>query len=162
MINYEQPKDADGNVIAIPDWGFLSEKTITFDGGTENAWGDHDGDLDGKAVFEVTGAVKARVFAVVETDLVGGATIELGVSGATAAVLPQVADATGMDAREIWHMTDGTVDSQVEAITVSPEKIITSDMILTLTTANITAGVLKFVCWWYPMTEEGEVVASSL
>lgn len=161
MINEILPVDADGIALPAPDWGFQSEKAITFAGGTEDAWGDHDGALDGKAVFSVTGYVKARVFAVVETDLVGGATIELGVSGATAAILPQVADASGMDVGEIWHQTDGTVDSKVEAITVSPEQIITDDMILTIGTANITAGVLRFICLWYPLSKGAKVEAST-
>lgn len=161
MINELLPVDADGVALPAPDLGFLTEKAITFAGGTTDAWGDEDGALDGKAVFEVTRYVKARVFAVVETDLVGAATIELGVSGATAGILPQVANATTMDAGQIWHMTDGTVDSKIEAITVSPEKIITSDMILTIGSANITAGKLRFICLWYPLSEGAKVEAST-
>lgn len=161
MINEILPVDADGNVLAAPDWGFISEKAITFAGGTANAWGNDGGTLDGAAVFEVTGYVKARVFAVVETDLVGAATIELGVSGSTAGVLPQVANTTSMDVGQIWHMTDGTVDSKVEAVTVSPEKVVTSDMILTVGTTDITAGKLRFVCIWYPLSEGAKVEASS-
>ena len=163
QINELLPVDADGIAYLSPEWGFGTEKTITFAGGTTNAWGDDGGTLDGAAVFTVTGDVEVRVYAVVTTNLVGAATIELGTALSTAGILPQVANATTMDAHQIWHMTDGTVDSGIEAITVSPKKILSNgqDMILTVGTTNITAGVLRFVCHWYPLSKGASVTAST-
>ena len=158
------PVDGDGNVYISPEWGYRSQKIITFIGGTVNAIGDHDGTADPTTIFVVTGDVEIRVHAVTTTNLVGAATIELGMTGDTAAILPQVSDATTMDEHEIWHMTDGTVDSGLEAITVSPKKILSNgqDMIMTLASANITAGVLRFVCHWYPVSDGAKVVASTV
>ena len=159
MVNANPPTDGQSDSILSSDWGFQVEKAITFDGGTANAIGDHDGTADPTTIFTVTGVVKVRTFAVVETTLVGAATIELGYTGATAAILAQVANATTLQVGEIWH--DATVDSKIEAITVAGEKILTAqDMIMTLTTANVTAGKVRFICHWYPLSQAGNVIAA--
>ena len=157
----QQFLDGQGNVINDPTWLPLRcEKLITFAGGTTNAWGDDGGTLDGGAVFTVTGTVRVRVFGVVETDLVGAVSIELGVTGSTAALIAQCADATGMDVGEIWH--DAAVDAKVEAATVAPEKIIGNGMDMILTVGgNITAGAIRFFVAWMPISEDGMVTASN-
>ena len=143
-------------------WGNSVEKIITFAGGTTNAIGDYDGTGDPFSIFTVTGDVLVKIYGVCTTDLVGGATIEVGIAGNTAALLPQVADATSIDAGEIWHMTDATVDSGVEAASVLIEKMVVNgaDIIGSIGTANITAGVIKFVCVWYPLSEGASVEAA--
>ena len=153
--------NVNGSPVLDTDFGLRCEKAITFAGGTTDAWGDHDGALDGGAVFTVTGTVLLRVIGVVETDLVGAATIELGVAGQTASILPQVADASGMDAGEIWH--DATVDSKVELSSVMAENIVANgaDIILTVGSANVTAGKIRFLAMWYPLSEGAKVVPST-
>jgi len=160
--NANQIIDADGNVAADSSWHpFRCEKLVTFTGGTTDAWGDDGGALDGGAVFTVTGTVRMRVFAVVETDLVGAATIELGITGSTASVLAQVANATGMDAGQIWH--DATVDAKTELSSVAIDRIIANglDIILTVGSTNITAGAIRFFCSWIPVSEDGMVTPSN-
>ena len=160
----EMPKDADGFVANDPSWSPLRcEKLITFTGGTTDAWGDDGGALDGAAVFTVTGTVRLRVMGIVETTPVGAATIEMGVTGSTAAALPQVANATTMTTGFIWHMTDGTVDSKTEASTVCAEKIVANgaDLLLTVGSTNITSGAIRFIVSWYPVSADGWVEASS-
>jgi len=138
-------------------------KTITFDGGTTNAIGDHDGTGDPATVFTVTGDVEVKIIAICTTNLVfaANATIELGIAGSTAAIIAQT-DLTveGLAAREIWH--DATPDSEIEASSVAKEMIITdgNDVILTVGTANVTAGVISFECRWRPISSNGLVVAA--
>lgn len=134
------------------------EKEITFAGGTTNGIGDHDGTGDPFTIFTVTGGVIAKVFAICTTDLVGAsATLEVGTAKNTAGIIAQ-STATDIDANEIWH--DATPDASVEASTVVAEKIVVQDVIGTVATANITAGVIKFVCLWKPVTRDGDVVAA--
>lgn len=137
-----------------------SEKDITFAGGTANAIGDHDGTGDPFTIFSVTGTVKVKLYAICTTVLAGAsATLEVGVTGATASLIAQ-STATDIDANEIWH--DATPDSPVELDTVAAEKIIANslDVIGTVATANITSGVIKFVCLWKPISKDGLVEAA--
>jgi hypothetical protein len=130
-----------------------------FAGGTTNARGDHDGTADPTTLFSVTGDVLVRVYGVCTDTLVGAATIEVGVTGNTAELLAQVANATAIAAGDIW--VDGTVDDVRAAAfaDVIAERLVVngSDIIETIGTANITAGELYYVCLWRPVTE-GAVV----
>lgn len=138
---------------------FRAKKTITFDGGTENAIGDHDGTGDPFSIFTVTGDVACVVIGVVKTTLVGAGTLEVGVTGATAALLAQVADATTLAVNEGWG-PDATV-SLAEAMTARAHIIGGGlDIIGTVGTDNITAGVIDFYCFWMPLTSDGNVAAA--
>lgn len=137
-----------------------AEKEITFEGGTTNAIGDHDGTGDPFTIFTVTGTVRMKIIGVCSTSLVGAATLEVGITGKTAGLLAQVADATTIDAGQIWH--DATVDSGIELFSVMLDNIVANgaNVIGTVGTANITAGVIKFLCLWEPLSEDGNVVAA--
>jgi len=137
-------------------------KTITFVGGTSNGIGDHDGTGDPFTLFTVTGNVIVKVIGVCTTDLVsatGTASVSIGIGGQTATILP-VTTATAIDAGEIWH--DLTPDAGVEAATVFSEKIVANgaDIIGEVNLENVTAGVIKFICWWKPLEPDGDVVAA--
>lgn len=134
-----------------------------FVGGTADARGDHDGASDPTTLFTVTGDVLVRMYGVVTTTIVGAGTIEVGVTGNTAEILAQVADASTMAAGEIW--VDGTVDD-VRAATFSDvvaTKLVTngSNIIETIGTANLTAGRLYYVCLWRPVTSGSNVSPGS-
>lgn len=160
IVDTEFPKDADGYSLADTDWGIRTEKVITFDGGTANAIGDHDGTGDPFDVFTVTGTVLIRVFAVCETNIAGAATLELGIAGSTASLIAQIADATDLDAGNIWH--DATPDASIELSSVLEENILANgaDVIGTVGTANITAGKVRFIAIWYPLSRGAKVVAA--
>lgn len=149
------------NGAAVTDirYSLAATKTVTFDGGTVNAIGDHDGTSDPLTLFTVTGPVLIEVTGFVDTTLVGAATIEVGITGATTALLAQVANATSLQIGEIWH--DATPDASVEDATVMVQRIVNNkNIIMTVGTANITAGVITFVANWYPLTENSKVVAA--
>lgn len=139
------------------------EKSMTFAGGTTNDPGDFDGTGNPANLFTVKGLCLLEVTGIVTSTLVGAATIEVGISGATTAFLAQVADATSLAAGEIWH--DATPDSKVEASTVLAQQLINGgtagvNVIQTIGTANITAGAITYVAHWYPLQEGSSVVAA--
>jgi len=160
MSTYSAALDRDGNRQPVSSGlPFLVSKRITFAGGTTDAIGDHDGALDPFTIFAVTGDVLLDVIGVVKTTLVGAGTLEVGVTDATAAILAQVADATTLAQNEIWA-ADATV-SLAEAITITPHGIGGGlDVIGTVGTANITAGVIDFYCFYRPLSVDGAVVAA--
>lgn len=135
--------------------------TLTFDGGTPDAIGDHDGTGDPATIFTVTGDVIVKVIAICTTTLVFdlNAAIEIGISGDTGAIIPTT-DLTveGLAARETWH--DATPDSEIELLSVINGYIITdgNDIILDTTVANVTSGVIEFTCYWTPINSAGNVV----
>ncbi len=138
-------------------------KTLTFAGGTPNAVGDHDGSGDPATLFTVTGDVVVKLIAVCTTDLTFGAnaTIEVGTAGSTASIIAQTNLTTqALAAREIWH--DATPDAEIEAVSVFKEMFITdgNDIVLTVGTDNVTAGVIVFYLYWYPVSTTGMVVAA--
>jgi len=159
MAAIESLNDLDWTNSMYDSWRQV-EKTITFDGGTANAIGDHDGTGDPFDIFTVTGTVRAKVFAICTTNLAGAsATLEVGTAGTTAGIIAQTT-ATDIDAGEIWH--DASPDAQVEAASVATENIIANgaDIVGTCGTANITAGVIKFICLWKPVSTDGNVTAA--
>lgn len=138
--------------------GAYATKTVTFAGGTVNDTGDFDGTGNPTTLFTVTGTVFMKLFATCEVDLVGAtATLAVGTTGATTALIAQTT-ATDIDASEIWH--DATPDARVELSTVATEKIVNSNVIQTVGTANITAGRVKYHCIWKPISSDGQVVAA--
>ncbi len=160
-MQYQAGLPTDGNYKPFSNGvlPFMASKRITFAGGTANAIGDHDGDLDPFTIFTVTGDVLVDVVAVVKTTLVGAGTLEVGVAGATAALLAQVSDATTLAVNEVWA-PDGTV-SLAEAYTPSIHGIGGGlDIIGTVGSTNITAGVIDFYCFWQPLSSDGSVVAA--
>ena len=109
-------------------------------------------------VFTVTGDVIVKVIGIVKTALTtsDAITAELGVSGDTAKLIAQVADATGLGQHEIWH--DASPDATIEASSVWNEWIISNgqDIILT-TTGTVTDGDITFYAYWAPLSSDGDV-----
>ena len=134
----------------------VAQKTMTFAGGTTNDPGDYDGTGNPATLFTVTGTVYMKLFAVVETDLAGAtATLIVGTAKNTNGLIASTT-ATDLDQNEIWH--DATPDSSVEAATVLSEKVVNQNVIQTAGTANITSGVLKYICLWRPISANASVV----
>ena len=128
-------------------------KSITFAGGTTNGIGDFNGTGNPFSLFKVTGNVIMKVIGICTTTLVGtSATLEMGITGSTASIIAQTT-ATAIDVGEIWH--DATPDSGVELASVMIENIVANgaDIIGTVATADITAGVIEFICLWKPLTD---------
>jgi hypothetical protein len=153
----------DGNRVPITTDGIITKRTVTFTGGTADTWGDHDGALDGTAIYTVTGLVFCKLISVIKTSLDGvGATIEAGITGATTLFMPQET-ATDMDAGQIWlndagNTTYGIIGAEGAAAGNLPEYALNgNDIILTVGTANITSGAIDFYLIWRPISDDASV-----
>ena len=111
-------------------------------------------------LFDVTGPVFLLIVGWCTEDLVGAATIEVGIVGATAALLAQVANATTVDADMAWFAD--AVPSDMEVVTGYGGAFFGGDqtIILTIGGAEITDGELSFSCFWTPLAATGNVAAS--
>lgn len=133
-----------------------------FTGGTSNTRGDKDGTFTSFPLFFVNGEVKVIVYGVCTTTLVGAGTIEVGLTGNTALVLPQVSDATTIAAGDVWVDSSvgevgGFVATSLPAATYITNGL---DIIETSGTADITAGNIYYVCLWLPISPNGKVRAA--
>lgn len=110
-------------------------------------------------IFTVTGSVMVRVVGACTEDLLGAATLEVGIVGNTAGLLAQIADATTLDAGESYiDATPGTL----EAVDLSSGFIIANgqDIIETIGATNITDGTLTYYAFWRPLSPDSSVVAA--
>lgn len=143
----------DANSVPIWTEGLIETKSITYAAATTGA-------IATATLFTVTGCVAVRVFGVCTSTLTSGGvpTLEVGISGATAVVLAQIADATTLATNELY--LDATPTTQVEAM---PNRLLIGngqDIIQTIGTATITGGTLIYYCVWAPISTDGNVVAA--
>jgi hypothetical protein len=141
----------DANQVPITGLGLTATKSITYAAATTGATG-------ATTLFTVTGAVAIRIFAECTSDLTSGgaATIEVGISGNTAALIAQTT-ATGIDSGEIWL---DTAAATVEALPGQFILVGGTDIIQTIASTTITGGVLTYYCLWEPISSDGNVVAT--
>lgn len=152
------PRDENHSPAFDENYGFMTDKSMVFDGGTTNDPGDFDGTGNPATLFTVTGSVRMKILAVCTVNLAGAtATLEVGTAASTAALIAQTV-ATDIDAGEIWH--DATPDATIELTSVLSDFIVTDDVIQTVGTANITAGAISYRAMWYPLSADGDVQAA--
>ena len=146
------------NLLELQSGYQIASKAVTFAGGTTNARGDQDGTGNPGALFTVTGDVLVVIFAKCTTNLAGSsATLEVGVTGNTAALLAQTT-AEDIDAGDVWRDASPAVGA--EAINGAVFIAGGLDIIETTGTANITAGAITYYCMWLPLSSDGNVVAA--
>lgn len=141
----------DANRVPITGLGLVASKTITYAAGTTGAIAASD-------LFTVTGDVAVRIFAKCTSNLTSGGapTIEVGISGNTAALIAQTA-ALDIDSGEIWL---DAAPASVEALPVQSILVGGTDIIQTIASATVTGGVLTYYCLWQPISSDGLVIAS--
>jgi hypothetical protein len=133
----------------------LVRKTIAFDGGAGKG-------LSGSPIplFTVVGSVYVLVVAYCTEDLAvsDGATLETGISGATAALIAQTT-ASLIDNGKIWFDTS---PAAIEPQASLGGAFIAggADIIGTVASANITDGTLTWCCFWTPLSTDGDVFAA--
>ena len=144
----------DGNRRTITsNEAFLSASTWTFSELTTGATGAH-------TVFTATDNLLVQCFAICDTSLLGAGTLELGVTGNTAALLTQIADATTFDDGHVWGV-DGSPAVGVEALGTMKALNDGSDIIMTIGTTAITGGVIDIYCLWRPLTENSSITVAT-
>lgn len=148
----------DSQVVNPLVWQIAIKRSSAFTGSVSNAHGNDGGTLDPYPLFTVTGdvAIKA-VVGIVNVDLVGAATLEVGVAGNTAKLLAQVSNATTLDDGDVW--TDAGTEAGIDIIAGTPLFFINdgADIIETVGTTNITAGQIDYYCI-YALLEPGASV----
>ena len=87
--------------------------------------------------------------------------IELGVTGYTAVLIAQIADAGDLINHEIWQDATPTVTAEAYDFT-GFDTIITNskDILFKITTSEMTAGDIDFYLFWVPLSAGATVVAN--
>ncbi len=80
--------------------------------------------------------------------------IELGVASNTAELIAQIADAGDLIATEFW--VDAT-PTKINADNAIVDKVVAANIILTVGTSPMTAGVIEFVFYWSPLSLDGSL-----
>jgi len=115
------------------------------------------GDQAAHTLFTVTGDVLVSVWGICKTNIAGAGTMEVGVAGETNGLIAQIADATTLDAGEVW------VDATPGFTQVIPSTFVVGagkDIILTIGTADLTAGVVDFYCTFRPLSAGADVTVT--
>ena len=140
------------------NYGYKVLKTVTFDGSAGK------GAIGTINLFTVTGTIRAKLISWCTTNLAehgdpGGAKVEVGIAGNTALLIAQT-EALKVDAGEIWH--DADPDSSYELASVAKEFILTNgiDIILTVATDEVTAGVIVFCLEYFALSTDGKAEAA--
>ena len=153
----------DANRVPITTDGIITTKTITFEGGTTNAWGDDGGTLDGGVIFTVTGVVRLRVFGICTTNLAGSGTHAVGISGSTAIYMPAEAAADINSGDFVINQATVTafpiLGEQAAAPDNFPEYALNGqDIIMTVAGgANLDSGVIDYFAIWVPWSSDANV-----
>jgi len=118
------------------------------------------GDQGNHTLFTVTGDVMITVFGLCKTNMAGsGADFEVGVTGNTAGLIAQIADVEDLDAGDCY--IDGTPEVGVAAV---PSPFMVNgglDVLLKITNADVTGGVVDFYCLWRPLSSDGNVAVTT-
>src|SRR3990167_8404085 len=151
MSSFEAAIDRDANrQVITSNEAFRLESTWTFAAATTGAIGSH-------TLFTVTDNVLISVFGVVDTtlDSAGAPTIEVGVTGNTAVLIAQ---GTAKNYADGDIYVDAT-DTRVGAGAVPAMQIINDglDVLLKITGATLTAGVVDWYCLWRPLSSTGNI-----
>ena len=146
--------DADSYTVDVGVWRHaIGNYNFTDDAGAQGAF----------TIFTVTGDVMVRVFGLCQIliDSAGAPTIELGIAGNTAALIAQT---TGkdLDAYETWDDATPVANPGDVTTAMDTDFVIANgaDVILTVATADLTAGDIDFHVSWRPLSTDGNVVAA--
>lgn len=165
MTTFDALLDQDANGYKIQgETPFLIRKRITFAGGTTNDPGDYDGTGNPATIFTITGDVMIGTpFYICKTDLEGAlATLALGVTGlAEKFIAHGTVTATDVNVGYAFNVNGGDIAlPYTNTATVFEKSILSNiDIIQTVGTANITAGVIDYYLFWRPLSSDGRVTA---
>jgi len=118
---------------------------------------------DTASSFTVTGDVKVRVVGVVGTAITctsGTTTLALGTTESTGSIIAATTiDNSDFGATDVWVDTSPANDSE----RMTEDWVIiggSADIVLTRNVDDLTAGTLTLYCEWFPLSDDGLVVAA--
>ena len=146
--------DADSFATDVGQWRHsIGNYNYTLDTGATGSY----------TLFTVTGDVMGRIFGLCQTtiDSAGAPTIEVGISGSTAALIAQTT-AKELDQYETWQDNAPEANPGDVATAMAKNFVIANgeDVILTVGTAVLTAGEVDFHLFWMPLSTNGDVAAT--
>lgn len=149
-----RPNDAASYAVDVGQWRHaIGNYNFATDAGAQGTF----------TIYTVTGDVEMRVFGLCQTLLnsAGAATIELGISGNTAILIAQTT-ATDLDQYETWQDAGPEANPGDVATAMAKNFIIANgtDVIMTVATADLSAGECDFHAFWRPLSTDGNVVAA--
>src|ERR1039458_2172505 len=136
--------------------GLQDEVVINFSGGTA---GD-PGNVNSTPyhLFRVSGLVAVKVYTFCENLLVGsGATISLGTPTLSTGL---IASTTASAVHQFFNWIATPAADAADTATNFPIIVTEEDIILTVGTANITAGRLRFAAIWRPISKGATLIAN--
>jgi len=152
LNGHYRPNDAASYAVDVGQWRHnIHRYDFAVSGGAQGAF----------TIFTVTGDVLIQVFGLCQTLLNSGgaATVELGIAGNTAALIAQTT-ATDVDQYETWQDAGPEANPGNVATAMGAWFVVANgaDIIMTVATADLTAGVVDFHAFWRPLSTDGAVV----
>lgn len=147
--------DADSYAVDVGQWRHaIGNWNFTDDAGAQGAF----------TIFAITGDILLCVVGLCQIALTSGgaATIELGITGNTAALIAQTT-ATDLDQYETWQDAGPEANPGVVDLFGGSRQFVVAngaDAILTVATADLTAGDVDFHGFWMPLSTDGDCVAA--
>lgn len=159
------PTPFDGSAVAAADFPSAFPRLATYTKAAiqtaPGAWTTANSPL---TLFTVTGTVLMQVYGVVTTGFTSTGTtgtVEIGVTGNTACLLPQVtANGTNFPTGAVW--TDGSPTLKAESLgdAFSAVLVANTNVIGTIATNNMTAGGIVLYCRWIPISAGATVTGN--
>lgn len=154
---YDSVAHAVKTVSASPD---AVSKAVTYAGATLNDPGDFDGTGNPETLFNVTGQCLIAIIAVCSTTLTGAtATLKVGNSSSAAKYIPQQT-ATNITAGKTVDITGIVAAGTAPNTTPNQAAVDGEAIIATVGTADITAGVITYYCFYKALTPGAAVTAA--
>ena len=150
-----RPNDADSYAVDVGQWRHTSGNwNFADDAGAQGTF----------TIFTVTGDILLSVVGLCQVlmDSGGAATIELGIDANSAVMIAQTT-ATDLDQYETWQDAVPEVNPGIVDLFGGARQFVVAngmDVLLTVATADLTAGDLDFHAFWMPLSADGNVVTN--
>src|SRR4051794_39956779 len=134
----------------------IVRKTLTFDGNANT------GAVGSVPIFTGTGRILiVALTPICTTSLVsaGGGTITLGVTGSTGRLISSTPATAITSSAQVWTSTTPGAGAFIVGSALTNVAVATNvNVLATVATGAITAGVIEFECYYRPLSADGALV----
>ena len=124
--------------------GYKVTKTITYTG--EPSY----------AAFSVTGLVAVKIIGRITASLTNDSAVtSVGIPGGPGVFIPATAGTAMQTVGQFWNTS-----TPANTVPLDPVYYLTDKDIVVTGDANLIAGKVELYCYWYPISEDGAVVAA--